>query len=521
MHDQPDKTLFQWLEESANTRPNAVALLSGSISITYKELHEKALGLASGLADLGIGKGDVVAAQLPNCPEFIVTFLACAARGAIFQTLHMPYRKSELSELIDHGEAKAVVALSNFKDYSPAGEIIELQNKLPHLKNVIALGEGVSGARSFAEIANTSPDPSSIIPCEIDDPYLLLYTSGTTASPKGVPHNYRGFIDNSWRTAAEFGFKEGDRICSLAPFSHLYGLMIVHLVLVSGATNALIPAFNPEAFIDDITTLKPTALFAAPAHFAPFVAADKLKREMFSSTNLICLSGSAVLPTLARAVDELLSNGAVIQLWGMSELQAGAYGRPGDPLRERLETTGRAAPGAQLRTTDEDGEICATGEEGALEIRGPSIFPGYLKNDAETKNSFTQDGWFKSGDLAILDENGYLRLTGRTKEVINRGGVKFNPLDIELLLVTLPAIEQCAIVPVPDPVLGEKACLCVQLSPGAEFCLGDATALLNQNNIAKYKWPEHLEIIAEMPMTPTRKIMRGELNAAILNKPRT
>ncbi len=516
MRVQPERTLFQWLEENAENRPQAVALLGGSFSITYKELKEKVLSLATGFAGLGIGKGDVVAAQLPNCPEFIITFLACAARGAIFQTLHMPYRKTELAELLNHGEAKAVVALGQFKGYSPVGEIAELE--LPHLQNILYVGEKSDAALSFNEVANTPPSQSCVVRCQMDDPYLLLYTSGTTASPKGVPHNYRGFLDNSWKTASEFNFKEGDRICSLAPFSHLYGLMIVHLALATGATNALVPAFNPETFVADMTLLKPTALFAAPAHFAPFIAANRLESTLFDATKLICLSGSAVAPELARSVDNLLLNGAVIQLWGMSELQAGAYGRPNDPLRERLETTGRASPGAELRLVNENEAPCTMGEEGALEIRGPSIFPGYLKNKAETENSFTKDGWFKTGDLAVLDENGYFRLTGRTKEVINRGGVKYNPLDIELLLMQLPAIEICAIVPVPDPVLGEKGCLCVQLAPNCNFSLTEATTLLDTNNIAKYKWPERLEIITDMPMTPTRKIMRGRLSAALTNE---
>ncbi|MEE9313969.1 MAG: class I adenylate-forming enzyme family protein [Rhizobiaceae bacterium] len=516
MIELENNTLFKWLEANAKVRPNQVALLTTTASITYIELENQVLRLATAFAQLGIGKGDVVACQLPNCPEFIVTFLACATRGVIFQTLHMPYRKAELAELIAHGEAKAVISLGAFKDYSPAQDILELADDLPNLKSVIALGTPVQGALSFADLLESPAERSSIVETDIDDPYLLLYTSGTTASPKGVPHHYRGFLDNAWRTAKELQLSSDDRVCSLAPFSHLYGLMVVHLALASGGANALVPAFNPETFIADVSTLKPTALFSAPAHFAPFIAANKFKKSHFEKTKLVCLSGAAVPPQLARAVDDLLDKGEVIQLWGMSELQAGAYGRPGDPKAERMETTGRAAPGSELRIVDENAMQVKTGEEGALEIRGSSVFDGYRNNQAETGKSFTKDGWFKTGDLGVLDYNGFLRLTGRAKEVINRGGVKFNPIDIEVHLMSLPAITQCAIVPIPDEVLGEKACLCVEVNEGEKLTLEEVTTHLNQIGIAKYKWPERLEIFDEMPLTPTRKIMRGKLTAMLI-----
>ena len=271
----------------------------------------------------------------------------------------------------------------------------------------------------------------------------------------------------------------------------------------------------PETVLSELTTLAPTAIFSAPAHFAPFVAKGLLTPEMFASTKLVCLSGSTVPPSLAKAVDALLDIGSVIQLWGMSELQAGTYSRPSDPIEHRLNSAGRDSPGTILRLVGDDGQLLPEGQEGALEVQGPSVFAGYLDNQMETDAAFTSDAWFSTGDLAELLPGGYLRLTGRTKEIIQPRCVKFNPVDVEAILNDHPAIELCAIIPVPDPLLGERGCLCVQANPDQSISLDEVRALLLKNGIAKYKWPERLEIVTTMPLTPTRKVMRSKLASII------
>ncbi len=510
-----NQTLFQWLEIHERDNPENVAIQTVDGSISYGELAAKVRRLASGLAKIGIGKGDVVGVQLPNCPEFLITILAVAARGAIFQTLHMPYRSAELLQLLGHSKAKAAIALGAFKDVSPASEITSMTSDLPSLQTVISVGTVVENTQSFEELAAATAKRESIVETSTNDKYLLLYTSGTTASPKGVPHRYAGFLNNALDAAAEFEFDDQERILSLAPFSHLYGLFCLHMALARGCTNAIVQAFDPGTFVSDITTLVPTAVYSAPAHFAPFIANGSLTSDMFSSTKLVCLSGSTVPPSLAKAIDKLLDSGGVIQLWGMSELQAGTYGRLSDPIDRRIGSAGRASPGTELRLVDELGQEQPAGNEGALEIRGPSVFDGYLDNALETDAAFTNDGWFRTGDLAEILPGGYLRLTGRTKEIINRGGVKFNPVDVEAILIDHPAIELCAIIPIPDPILGERGCLCILATPGQSISLDDVKALLREKGIAKYKWPERLETVAAMPLTPTRKIMRAKLASII------
>jgi cyclohexanecarboxylate-CoA ligase len=225
----------------------------------------------------------------------------------------------------------------------------------------------------------------------------------------------------------------------------------------------------------------------------------------------VVISGSRCSEALAEEVQELLEDGKLLQLWGMSELQAGAFSRLDDPRPARMSAVGRVSPGIEVRIVDGTGAGCPADIEGELLVRGSSVFRGYLGNAAATASALTADGWFRTGDLATLDAMGQLRITGRLKDVINRGGVKFNPADIESLLETHPAVISAAIVPMPDPILGERACCFVVLKTGATVSLDDVRHFLDGHGVTKFKWPEHLEVVEAMPLTPTRKIMKSEL----------
>jgi non-ribosomal peptide synthetase component E (peptide arylation enzyme) len=230
-------------------------------------------------------------------------------------------------------------------------------------------------------------------------------------------------------------------------------------------------------------------------------AAGVLDKYDWSSLELAIVSGSMAPPPLVHYFSEKLPGCAVTQLWGMTELQAGLYTRPGDPFEMSATTAGRASPGTEVRLSD----------EGELQVRGPLLFSGYLNNPSENEKAFTADGWFRSGDLAEA-QGEYYAITGRSKDIINRGGVKFNPADVEMLLDSHPKILQSAIVPMPDPVLGEKACAFVTLRDvQARVELAEVVEYLLGKNIAKNKLPERLVVVPEMPLTPTRKIIKGRL----------
>jgi acyl-CoA synthetase (AMP-forming)/AMP-acid ligase II len=333
------------------------------------------------------------------------------------------------------------------------------------------------------------------------DAFLLLYTSGTTASPKAVPHPYRSMLGNSRLGAPEHRLTSKSRVLCAAPLSHLYGLYSLHCAWSVGACTILLPAFKPDELAATVEKHKPTALWAGPAHVAACRAAGLFDRHDWSSLELAIVSGSMAPPPLVHYFAAKAPGCAVTQLWGMTELQAALYTRPGDALEISATTAGRPSPGTEIRI-----------QENELQVRGPLVFSGYFNNPEANAGAFTADGWFRSGDLAELRPGGNVAITGRTKDIINRGGVKFNPAEVEALLDSHPKVLQSAIVPMPDAVLGEKACAFIVLRNKADAAsLDELVGYLLDKRIAKNKLPERLVVIAEMPLTPTRKIIKGRL----------
>jgi len=509
-----DDVLSVWLARHVKERPDAAALVQGDTTISYRDLGAKVSRLAEGLRQAGIGKGDVVAVQLPNVVEFCVTFLAICRLGAVMCTMHMPYRQSEIRALLAHARAKAVICVARAKDWSPAQACLALRAEVPALKTVIALGEPIEGALQLQALIerSTALDDRDMPMPVASDPFLLLYTSGTTSAPKAVPLNYHSMLSNGRLSAPEHRVTASDRILSAAPFTHLFGLYALHVAWAVGATVTLLPAFTPPDLAAAVARDKPTGLWTAPAHLAALRATKVFEPQAFSSLRLIIMSGSACPPELVTWYAERLPACAVTQLFGMTEIQAALYTRPGDPPEVAARSAGRVSPGTEVRIRTPDGRTCAPGEEGALEVRGCLLFPGYFENAAANQEAFTADGWFRTGDLARIEESGNVSITGRSKDLINRGGIKFNPRDVEDLLDAHPSILQSALVPMPDPVLGERACCFVTLRPGVSgLTLEEVVDYLERQRIARTKMPERLVVVPEMPLTPTRKIIKSEL----------
>ncbi|MEO8924330.1 MAG: class I adenylate-forming enzyme family protein [Caldimonas sp.] len=517
-----DETLADWVAHWSESAGDRAALIDadGGTLLTYAQLQVRALALALSLQELGVERGDVVAAQLPNCAELVVAYLAAGLCGAVLQTVHMPYRGAEIEVLLRHSRAKVVLCVGETKDYRAAESMLALRARLAALREVIAIGNAVpAGCRRFDELVAGPGQAAGLRTQSASDwPYLLLYTSGTTSAPKGVLIAYDNFLSNARLSTAELGIDADSVLLSAAPFTHLYGLFSLNLTFAVGATAAVLPAFTPQALDQAIRRTSAQGLFLGPAHVAGCFAATLMEPAALRTVRFALVSGSAFEPKLAEALQGRLPQAAkVLQLWGMSELQAGTFTRPSDSLERRCDSVGTATPGTELRVVDVADQPLPCGVEGELQMRGCSLFSGYYENPEANAAAFTDDGWFRTGDLAQIDTGGYVRLIGRTKEIINRGGVKFNPVDVELLLLRHPRIAECAIVPMPDPVLGERACCFVTLksdgSSAPAFGLDDIRAWLAQHEVTKLKWPERLEVLASMPTTPTRKIRKGELQA--------
>ncbi|MAI11404.1 MAG: hypothetical protein CBD27_04170 [Rhodospirillaceae bacterium TMED167] len=508
-------TLIQWLNGHAAERPEAPAIITETDIITWVDLKDRVDQLTNGLMGLGLMKGDVVAVQLPNVPEFMVAHVAISAFGGVMQTIHMPYGKTDIEFFLTHSGARAVVCLPDFKEFPTAQVMTGFKANSTTLKDVIVLGpEAPEGAVTFSSLLQEGK-PVIGNPPVGSDPYLLLYTSGTTSNPKGVPLTYQNMLGHGRLCAPEFEMIEDDRVLSAAPLSHLYGLYNINCAFAAGAAMVMLPAFSPPDLARVVEATQTTAIFMGPAHAAAYRGTDILQSHDFSSVKYSVFSGAYSPPDVMTYWGEQTGS-ALCQLWGMTELAAGTFSRPGMDVETATRSAGPAAPGNEVRVVSaETGAQLSANEEGELQVRGASVFPGYLNNPDANAEAFTCEGWFRTGDLATIDGQGNLTITGRIKDIINRGGVKYNPADIEEIIFTHPKVAMTAIVPMEDEKLGERACCFVQLVSGETTDLAEITAFLAAQNISKNKWPERLETVKDMPLTPTRKVIKGKLAALL------
>ncbi len=505
-----DDTLTSLLERCVRDRGDAPALLAAGEVVDWRGVAERVDALAGGLAALGIGRGDAVAVQLPNLPAFLYVLLAAARLGAVTSTIHMPYGPREAADIVRHAGARLVFAAAAAGDRRPAADIAALKPDLPSLAHVVAVGgPAPRGTLAFDDV----PRPGAALPPPpaADDAYVMLFTSGTSSSPKAVLTDYRRFLANARLNCSEKQMGPGSIMLAAAPYSHLFGLYSFHLTLYGGGATALLPAFSPPGLVEAVQAFEPTHIFAAPAHIASCLEAGLLVGDTLAPVRYCVVSGAKAAPDFYRRAQAALGSGRIAQLWGMTECQCGMFTRPWEDAERAAWGCGRPSPGNRARVCDAHDIPLPAGEEGALQILGASVFDGYHRNDEANAAAFTADGWYRTGDRAVIDATGAVSITGREKDLINRGGVKINPADVEEAIDRHPDIVQSAIVPMPDPVLGERACCFAIPRDGAAPGLGDLAAWLEAQGIARLKWPERLILVDDMPLTPTRKVIKGRL----------
>jgi acyl-CoA synthetase (AMP-forming)/AMP-acid ligase II len=370
------------------------------------------------------------------------------------------------------------------------------------------------------------------VPVHPDDPFVLMTSSGTTSlRPKLCIHTHGGQLGNAAATAADGGARADDTLLSCSPFTHLFGLLAIHLSLVSGGRQALLPGWSVDGLLDVAARAQASVLFAVPAQLRDVVAAvvpersrqrsgGQLRSPKRSERQLrlreVRTGGAPVPAELVTSIRNVLGAGVVVQ-WGMSEVGAGTYTRPADPTDTIANTIGRPCSGAEARIVADNGAALPVGEVGELWYRSPSMFRGYLGDPERTAEAVTADGWLRTGDLAALTADGNVVYRGRRTEFINRGGLKFSAVEVENLLAELPELAQFAILDQPDERLGQRAVLVAAVRPGHELTLDRVTDHLRERGLAKYKWPEQLLVVDSLPTTPTGKIARIRLKHLILD----
>jgi cyclohexanecarboxylate-CoA ligase len=505
-------TVTDWLQKWAAETPDAAAIRTPAGDISYAAVNEASLRLANSLLGLGIQRGDVVAIQLPNTPDFMIAYFAITRIGAVVSTLHMPYRGGEIEPLLRHGNARAVICPPATDAYDARATMLDIATRVGTLEHVIVAGDTAPpGALALSALANDGSTAPIENPPVAADPAILCFTSGTSAAPKAVVHAYHTLLANNRIAAPIYGMTNDDVVLGGPPFTHAFGICVLNFTLMVGATALLMPAFTPPALVELIEKGRPTVVFVAPAHVAACQKAGLLDKADLWSVRIATISGSACPPEVAYALENAMPNGSVGQMWGMTECFMGLHTPFDGPVDIRCETLGSTTPSFEARMVATEGAILPDGVEGELEIRGCSVIAGYYGNEEANRSGFTGDGWFRTGDLAVRDKNGSVRITGRVKDVINRGGIKINPTDVEAVVDAHPSVLMSAIAPIPDDVLGEKACVYIQLNTNSSITLEEICGWLDENGVAKMKWPEKLVVVDSMPLTPTRKIVKGAL----------
>jgi len=517
-----DRTINDALDACIAQSPDKPALTALSLDrgttqrFTYRELGAMADRIAVGLSRLGIGRNDIVACQLPNWWEFSLVYLACSRIGAVMNPLMHIFRERELSftaraRLQQGGRSSR----TQFRGFDFEAMLRALQPSLPDLRHVLAVGgQGPDSfeARLTEPAWEREPDAREILTRSrpgADDVMQLIYTSGTTGEPKGVMHTANTAMSNIHPYAERMRLTGDDVVLMASPLAHqtgfLYGLM---MPVVLQSTAVLQDIWDPGQAADLIRQEGVTFTMASTPFLTDLARTVSQSGKPIPSLRTFLCAGAPIPGPLVEQARSALG-AKIVSAWGMTENGAVTTTLPDDDDERSVNTDGRPLPGMEVRIADSDGGELPTGEIGRLLVRGCSNFGGYLKRPH--LNNTDADDWFDTGDLAYVDDRGYIRISGRSKDVIIRGGENIPVIEIEALLYRHPAVAQVAIVAYPDERLGERACAFVVPKPGQSLDFAAMIAFLKSQKLATQYMPERLEIRDALPATPSGKIQKFKL----------
>jgi len=512
-------TLGDALARTIARRGDATALLDDGVALSYTALAARVDTFAAGLARRGVGPGDAIAYQLPNWWEAAVTLLAAVSLGAHAVPVVPILRGREMSVIFRQTRPAVVVLPAHFRGTDFVAQAQEVLGGIAGLDPLLVVarsGETTASGRAerFEDVAATpSPAPGAIDP---DSLALVIYTSGSTADPKGAMHSHQTLGAELASLIDAHGLGDADRVLMPSPLTHVSG--VIHGILAPallGTSVVLQDRWDPAQALAAVARHRVTYMIGAPTFLQEMLAEPSLDRHDLSSLRLFACGGASVAPELMRLGRARIPNLVTKRSYGSSEFPTIATTGLEDALARGQDTEGRALRGVRIRVTDEAGTPLPAATEGEIRARGPDCFLGYA-DAALDAEAFDADGFFRTGDLGVVDADGYLRITGRVKDIIVRKGEKISAREVEDLILEHPAVADAALIPLPDPATGERACACVQLVRDAEPLALDAlVAFLRARDLTPQKLPEQLELLDEFPRTPSGKINKRLLRERI------
>ena len=523
-----EDTFSDTIRRQAEQRPDKVYCLDSAHSLTFAELYEQVQRLAVGLRRLGVERGDRVLAQVPNLVEFPVIAGAAARIGAVIVPVMPIYRGNDVEYVLSNSGAKAAFFADEFNKFPFREMYLEMIDRIDSLEHLVALrgGEEEDGSRvrSFRSLLaegdladleiEAGPDTHP------DEPYEIVYTSGTTSRPKGCYHTLNTVRSGAVQLTEVLKYTENDKQFGPSPITHTTGIVTsVFLPLLNGATSYFMEKWDPAEGVRIVQEHQLTCAVTATAFLQGLMRVYDPAESDVGSLRVWVSAGAPIPGSLVRDAQSVIPNCHVQSLYGRSENNVTTVVPVGEPAEKSINSDGGAVAPAEVKVVGADGMEVERGAEGDIAYRGPSHMLGYWHNEPETEALFTPEGYSRSGDLGFMNDDGYVRVTGRSKDIIIRGGMNISAREVEDYLIESPAVANVAVVAMPDPSLGEKCCAyVVPAADGTVVDLQTITDYLRERGVTTQKLPERVEVVDELPTTATGKIQKHILRAEIAAK---
>lgn len=506
-----DLTLWDYLERANQSKIAVITEVEGEIP--YSEIRKRSLNLARQFIDIGLQPGDVVVLQLPNCVELIISHLALTRVGAITLALLPSYRKDEVAKIMGLSNAIGIVYSSTDQTYIRNGDAYSASSFDARMLK-FALDTSTHEFQSINTIECTLDNIPFVAPLP-SEVTILMATSGTTGTPKIVTHSHRSTIGCVLEVANTMHLTANDVIFMPSPLAHATGLQYgVRMSIALGSTLVLMNKWSKELAIGIIESTKATWMMGATPFLFDLLNVPDAELQRIRSMKTFVCGGSPIPEVLARKAHERIPDMSLLTAWGMSETGIATLVRPNDPIEKSIKTDGLPIRGFEVKIINAEGKDCSTYETGEIQVRGPSMFHGYLNDETNNKTSL-DNGWLKSGDLGFIDNDGYLRCDGRIKDLIVRGGLNISPAEVEGLLLTHPLIEDVSIVGFPDDRLGERI-FAFLVCPSGNPTLKELSEFLSAKGLSIQKHPEQVLFVSELPKTATGKTLKNQLRQTLI-----
>jgi len=508
-----DDTVYSLVKAHAERAPDRIAIRSAQGDLSYRALISHADAFASELARKGVCAGQRVAVWSPSRAETVIALLACSRNGYVCcPSLHRDHTTGDIIALLERMRAVAIVAEAGYGANAVKNDIFARVSEVESIRHVYRLERSAPGCSIGIGATPATEQLQAAAPQNPNRVLYLAFTSGTTGVPKGVMHSDNTLLANARALSADWNIEEQSVVYSLSPLSHNLGFGAMIMALAVGGQLVIHDLPRGASLVDRLIETGTTFLVGVPTHAVDLLAEMKARNlSGIGTLRGFRISGAAAPREL---VAELLTFGIIPQSgYGMTETCSHQYTLPDDDPQLIVESCGKACPGYEIRIFDKDDpnrELPAR-EIGQIGGRGASLMLGYFDDQKATEDAFNRDGWFMTGDLGWVDENGYLRITGRTKDVIVRGGHNIYPARIEALAATHDAVQRVAVVPVPDRRLGERVCLAVMFRPGKAASPEEILKYLDDGGLSKYDVPEYFLQVDEIPLTASGKVRKRDI----------